>query len=302
MKTKLLFSIAALLAASLLTGCVASTPVGTFSKAASQAATDVANGFDQVQETTITRKMSDLASDTDSPTDSTFTGLLDPKIELAPRLDFLTELKNYAESLGALANADTKTDIDAAAKDLYGSLNGLSETYQKATSKQLPVSAGDTAIIATAVDAIGNAIAEYKRQAALRAIILQANPAIQDVCADLQKTFSDLKKDHFVYENMNSEVADMTSFYKQHTAKWNYEERRAYLEQIRKARRMRDDSDAFIASAADSIAALAKAHKALADSASHGKLTSSEVVKAIGELAGEAAKAKKFYDEIHTKN
>jgi len=302
MKTQFASAFAALTAASLLTGCVSASHVGAFSQAASQAATQVANGFNQVQETTVTRKLSDVASGTEGPTDATFAGLLDAKTELAPRLDCLSEINNYAASLGSLANANYRKDIDAAAASLYGALNGLAATYQKATASSLPGSADDTAIIATAVDAIGNAIAEYKRQAALRKIILQTDPAIQAVCADLEKTFTELGQDHFVYQNLNSEVADMTGYYNQQTTKWNYEQRLQYLDRIRQTRQVRDGSETFVTSAAHSVAALAKAHKALADAASHGKLTSAEVVQAVGELADEATKAKQFYDQLHAKN
>ena len=287
----------------LATGCVSTSQVGTFSQAAGQAITQVGNGFNEVQETTITRKLSDVASDTAAPKEASFEGLLDMKTELAPRLDCLNQIKNYADSLGNLANANYRTQIDAASANLYGSLNGLAKTYQKATSQKLPGSiTDDTAIIATAIDAIGNSIVEYKRQAALRKIILKIDPTIQTVCADLEKTFNELDQDRFIYMNLNSQVADMTGYYNQQTVKWNYEQRFGYLNNIRQARLTRDGSEVFVAAAIKSISALAKAHHALADSARHGKLSSSDIAQAIGELSDEANKAKQFYDTIHGKN
>jgi hypothetical protein len=301
MKSKFVAFIAVSSAASLFTGCVSTSHVGAFSQAAVQAVTQVANGFDEVQQTTVTRKLSDIASDTNTPTEATFAGLLDTN-ELAPRLDCLAEIKNYADSLGKLANADFRKDIDAASANLYGALNGLTARYQKVTGTAVPNATEDTAIIAAAVDAIGNSIAEAKRQAALRKIILKTDPVIQAVCADLERTFNGFNQDHFVFENLNSQVADMTSYYNMQTAKWNYEQRMAYLQKILQTRSVRDGSETFIALAAKSVAALAKAHKALADSADDGKLTSSEVVQAVSALADEANQTKQFYDKIHGGN
>jgi hypothetical protein len=302
MKITILLACPAMIVTLLLTGCVSTSNVGVFSQAASMAATNVANGFDEVQETTITRRLSDVAAGTNTPTDKTFTGLLDAETELAPRLKFLSELQKYANSLGALANANYRPDVDAASKDLYGALNGLAQTYQTATAQSLPGGTSDTAIIAAAVDGIGNIVVEAKRQAALRKIITKTDPAIQAVCADLQKTFNGLGEDRFVYENLNSQVADMTEFYNQQKTKWTYDERLNYLGSIRRARTVRDGSETFITAAGKSIAALAKAHRALADSARFGKLSSAEAVQAIGELASEASKAKQFYDQIHSPN
>lgn len=298
MKTNLLLQTVGMSVVLLLTGCVSASNVGSFSKAASQAATDISNGFNQVQDTTVTRKISGVASDTAAIPDDIFSGLLsDP--ELTPRLDCLNATKNYADSLGALANADYRTDIDAASKDLYGSLNGLTRTYQKATGQSLGISADDVAIISTAVDAIGNAIVEYKRQKALCTIILKTDRPVQDVCSDLAKTFDSRHTHDFVRANLESVVADMKNNYNLHTATWSYDVRFAYLIRIEHAQIVLAGSDKFITSAANSVKALAKAHKALADSATHGKLSSAEIALAIGELSKEANTAKQFYDQIH---
>ena len=301
MKVKIIWAIAALSAATLLTGCVSASHVGTFSQAASQAATDISNGFDQIQATTITRKMSDLASDTNHVTDDVFIGLLNNN-QMAPRLAYLAELKKYADSLGNLANANYSKNVDSASKDLYGSLNGLAQTYQKATTQSLPFTTNDTAIIATAIDAIGNAIVEYKRQSALRTIILKTDPSIQLVCADFEKTFNGLHQDQFIYQNLESVVADLSGAYNEQTVRWNYAERMTYLTRIQQARIIRDNADAFIVAAAKSAGALAKAHKALADAAKLGKLDSAETTQAIGELVDEANQAKRFYDNVRSGN
>ena len=63
---------------------------------------------------------------------------------------------------GNLASADFRKEIDAASKDLYGSLGELQNTYKVATKEKFPLSGDNLAIIATAIDAIGTAIAENK--------------------------------------------------------------------------------------------------------------------------------------------
>ena len=146
-----------------LTGC-AVTPlnhVGAFSQASAELAKNTADAYAYVNETTIQRKINDVAAMGNTPEDKVFEGLID-KSGLAIRISLLRGVEDYSKSLGNLASADFRKEIDAASKDLYGSLGELQNTYKVATKEKFPLSGDNLAIIATAIDAIGTAIAENK--------------------------------------------------------------------------------------------------------------------------------------------
>lgn len=218
-----------------LVGCTAVplNHIGAFSQASANLASTTANGYEIINNSTIERRLSDIASDTNSyPDENTFKGIITDS-NLAIRIKLLKGVESYAKALGDLASADFKKDIDAASKDLYGSLGDLQKTYSNALKDKLPLTEGDLAIIATAVDAIGTAIAEDKRRTALKTVVIQSDPSIQkamDLVSDEMPSLNEIS-----VANMKTIFTDKVKAYQHESKNLTYEQRVSALNNLRKA-------------------------------------------------------------------
>jgi hypothetical protein len=135
---------------------------------------------------TIERRIADLATENDPATvggrlvnEQPFEPFLEGA-DLGTRLQLLQGLDNYAQGLGELTTADFKKDIDAAAQELGGAFKSLSGTVAAASGGSAPLSDAEAGAITAAVSAFGNAIAEQKRRAAIKEVVIKFNPVVQD--------------------------------------------------------------------------------------------------------------------------
>jgi len=287
----------------LAAGCsTPSTHVGAFARAAGDASENIQNALRAVDQTTVERKLSDIALSTNRPviTAETFQGLFDEEKQLRPRLAVLEQLEGYANALGNLATADFRKDIDTASKDLYGALAGLAATYTKATGKPLQVDEADLMIVATSIDAIGTVIVEARRQQAIRQIVVKFDPAIQKVSAYLARELPDLYSD-LVKANLEATSDDLTSAYKREAPSLNYQERMTALRRLGQARQAPRAAPALFAAAGRAAAEIGAAHAALQAAATRRKLTSRELVAHIKTLVATAESIKEFYEKLKAK-
>lgn len=203
------FSAALLLAVLTSCGSVPLRDIKTFGAATSALADEATDAFDVVNEWSARRKIYDAAHDPTMSVDTTqvdsvsrtnLRGIFDPPDPVIPtppfreqlrlRMKALSELGAYAAALETLATADVSDEIDEASLGLRGSLASLRDTYGEAKPGSSPIITDDALdVIATAVNAIGKAIAEAKRRQALCDVIKQANPAVQKVSALLAEDF-----------------------------------------------------------------------------------------------------------------
>lgn len=279
-----------------------STQVGAFGKAASEASESIQNALTSVDQTTVNRKLSEIAISNDRPviTADTFKGLFNEEAQLKPRLEVLKQLENYSKALGELATADFREDIDNASKNLYGALSGLSSTYNRATGHTLPVDDDDLMIVATALDAIGSVIVEAKRQHAIRQIVVQFDPMIQKVSGYLAKELPSLYSG-IVRANLQAVGDDMAAAYKREAQALNYQERMSALRLVGQAKQAPLAAPAMFTAAGKAAEEIGAAHAALKEAAIHKKLTSKALVTHIRSLVATAESVKNFYEKLRTK-
>mgnify|MGYP000595594285 CR=1 FL=1 len=102
-------------------------------------------------------------------------------------------LRAYGQSLQKLNDAVSTEQITAASIKLNNSLHGINEQYEALTgdTKKLDDFDNGIDIISTSMTAIGRTIAESKRQDAMKTVISKADPWIQELTKELEKSLED---------------------------------------------------------------------------------------------------------------
>jgi len=287
-----------LISATLLFGCTrATTHIAAFSIASEDLAAQAIRGYEVLNETTVQRKIAEVAADpTQLPDEDTFVGLLEGKESLTIRIMALEYLKDYSVALGDLSTADVRSDIDRASKDLYGALVGLRDTFKEETGKDAGIEDEDLAIIATAVDAIGTVIAEAKRRVAIKTIVIKADPAIQNVSTLLRDEVPIFGE--FIKANLSTIETEMVKSYQKRAEKLTFDQRVKYIQQIRKQHRITEESGRFFNDLGTAAEMLGSTHAALRKAVEKNKFTTPELIEHIGELVDFAKSLREFYKEL----
>lgn len=298
------FSLAALV------GCASTlTQVKQFGSASKTLGEHARSAFDLAATASVDRHLYDVAGDPNKgPTDATFQGIFTgdgaargEAERLALRLRVLDQLSNYSTALQLLAEADFDKDIDSAAKDLNGSLIGLRDTFKSATGEDLPITDADFGAIATAVNAIGKAIARNKQQVAIKTTITKADPAVQKATALIAQ---DLGQDSdlagFVKEAISNSRGSVQQAYNLERVRPNstFDARYAMLVRARQLYDAETNTPAFFAAVSKGASAVGKAHSALRSAVEADDFSSAEAAKRIGELEVYVKSVRAFYSSL----
>ena len=284
-----------IISAAVLFGCVRpATHIKAFSLASEDLATQAIRGYELLNETTVQRKIAEVAADPGQvPDESTFVGLLEGKESLAIRMMALEYLRAYSAALGDLSAADVRTDIDEASKDLYGALIGLRDAFKEETGKDVGIEDEDLATIATAVDAIGTVIAEAKRRTAIKTIVIKADPAVQNVSKLLRDEIPIFGE--FVKANLSTIETEMIKSYQKRAKNLTFDQRIKHIQRIRKQHEIARDSENFFKGLGIAADMLGKSHAALRAAVEKNKFTTPELIEQIGELVDFAKSLREFY-------
>lgn len=287
-----------ILSAAVLFGCGRpTTHISAFSMASEDLAAQAIRGYELLNETTVQRKIAEVAADPEQvPDENTFVGLLEGNESLAIRMMALEYLRAYSAALGDLSTAGVRTDIDAASKDLYGALIGLRDTFKEETGKDAGIEDEDLAIIATAVDAIGTIVAEAKRRRALKTIVIKADPAVQNVSKLLRDEIPIFGE--FVRANLSTIETEMVKSYQERAKKLTFDQRINYIQRIGKQHQIAKDSENFFKDLGTAADMLGRSHAALRAAVEKNKFTTSELIEQIGELVDFAKSLRGFYEEL----
>lgn len=297
-------------------GTVSLSQVKQFGVASSSLGDHARKAFDLASTASVDRNIYDVAGDPQKgPTDSTFQGMFTGNIgipegkekadRLGLRLRVLDQLANYSSALQQLTEAEFAKDIDAAATDLNGSLVGLRDTYKKASGKDIPISDADIGIIATAVNAIGKAVVEAKRRAAIKTVIVKVDPAVQNatglLASDLGRE-SDLVS--FVKEALSNSRGSVQQAYNLERARANstFDTRYAMLVRARQLYDAEIMTPTFFAAVSEGSTAAGKAHQALRKAVEADDFSSAEAAKLIGELEFYVKSVQAFYKSLKAKD
>jgi len=281
-----------------LFGCARpTTHIKAFSMASEELATQAILGYEVLNETTVQRKIAEVAADPKQlPDEDTFVGLLEGNKNLAIRMVALDYLRDYSAALGDLSTADVRTDINEASKDLYGALIGLKDTFKKETGKDVGIGDDDLAIIATAVDAIGDVIIEAKRRGAIKTIVIRADPAVQNVSKLLKDEIPTFAE--FVKSNLSTIETEMIKSYQERAEGLTFDQRVKYIQRIRKQHQIVRDTENFFKDVGTAAGMLGTSHAALREAVEENKFTTPELIQQIGELVDFTKSLRKFHKEL----
>lgn len=299
----------------LLSACTPSLntqSVATFATATESLATSSKNAYDQVSDAVVMRNIYDAASNPKSDVrEDVFAPLVAPNDEqtsknLQLRFQLLDQLGAYAGALKDLVSFDIATGIDNASTDLAGALVGLRTTYKNTSGKELPLSADDLGLIATAVDTLGKEIAEEKRRRAVATIVEKANPAVQDTANLIAKEFgADSGMKVLARESVSNAYGSMRIAYLRERSTMSFEERLAFLQRLNDLHQAVGSTDAFFDDVSKGASAIGVAHGKLL-AVVQGKAvdlsTTAGLAAAIGDLKQRADSARDFYKKLKAAN
>lgn len=289
--------------AAALTGCSAlRSPatgyVGAFSAATKDVTGQATEFYSRVDDVTVQRKIIEVAADPElQPSDTTFRGTLTNK-HLKHRVAALGALSAYAQALAALATADLESEVDKAAKDLYGALTALNKTHGESSSEPLKVNAEDLGVVATAVGAIGREVADRRVRKALQVITRESHPVIESVTQLLVKDVASLSD--YVVSQLATVEAEMIKDYSRRAPTLALSRRITELEAIRDINALKLNAPQHMAAVAAAAEALTKAHAALRDALAGNKKSYNDLAGLIGQLAAYGNDLRKFHGQLAT--
>jgi hypothetical protein len=323
------FSFAGLLVLLLLAGCQNPTlsQIGAFGNSVSSLATNASNGYEMIDTATVIEQIYHVASDPSQvPSADTFKGVFSVPVAASPqdttapvvlpaltpdqekwsgiqgRLNMLSAMGKYANALQILATTDYRSGIDTASQNLDSGLNTLSADYTKISGKPSKISKNDIAILSSAVDAIGAAIVEEKRRAAIKAIIIKTDPTIQDAAKLLEEEFgpkadgipADVQQKLTLAANFlgNAYIAEKDQ------PGATFAKRYQMLIDMQNMYQLAAATPNYFGDVARGAKAMAQAHAALVQAVQQDKFTSSEIVNNIGDLVSYAQSVQAFYKKF----
>ena len=270
--------------------------IGAFSRATADLSKNAASAYEEVNNTTIERRINDIAAETGSTLDEATFGAVVGGVDWRTRIDLLKAIEAYSRALSDLSSADFRKEIDAASKDLYGALGKLQGTYATIAKRPSPLTSDNLASIATAVDAIGTALAEERRREALRTVIIQANPTIQRSMELFREELSLLKD--FVVSKLDTIYTEKVKAYQRESKSLNFNSRVSRLRDVRSAYERMADTQALLEHLTKAFAKIATAHQALYENVVRNQFTSKALVSEIKEVAELAKTIKEFNDKL----
>ncbi len=263
--------VAALVLLSFLSGCSLSPlakRTADFSSAAAATSIDTASAYQIVERAHYDTEVATLVAnyDTDGFHPEKIKPFLKPE-DQETRTRILNGLTQYAETLAEVSGDQPLADVDKQAAVLGNSLKDLSKSGALAPLAK----SADTElnIAAAALDALGRALIEHRRDRKLPDILKQMKDPIQQICDLLWKDIGDpeksglrnqLKND---YATLIRKQTDFITDSKNLTAG----ERRAAIAELPKMLAAQADGDRTLAATQDALKQLALTHAALADTA-----------------------------------
>lgn len=312
----LLIALVAVVSLSII-GC--STPpreVAQFGAATESMASSASGAFTIIERWGTSRNVYDLAAD---PTAQILdTSLDDNRFQdsFALRIKLLRELELYGKSLKTLASTDTSSSIDEAAVDLGSSLSGLSQTIGKLNGSTEIIGENELAIVTTSVSAIGRSVAESKRNAAVKKIILASNEAVQTACTLVRNEFG-TESEFFDYtrssiQNAQGSAQQALNFMAANrdlgggdnsdeihvSLLDDFETRRQLLKEILALKEAGANIEPFFKSVDSGTIAVGSAHQKLFDHYDKGNQSMADISTSINDLIKFATQTREFYEKV----
>lgn len=301
LRVRLAAAAALLLCAGLIGGC-AMNPLANraaaFSTAATAAATQTLNAYDQVNHAYSDGQMAVLVANYDRKGfDQDKLHPFLPEKDLAVRRKVLNGLKDYAALLAEISGDKPVAEFEAQAAASADALRRLDSN----SIKVLKVSDEQRNLAVTAVTAMGAILIEHQRAKALPAILEKMNGPIQNICSILRDDIGTLDSAGLadaVHRSFDRQIEAQKDFIDQHEKSMTAIEKRAEIETLPKLVLAQRQADEALASTRDTLADLAAAHAAL--TATKGEKDSPAFRLKLNQLIENARTVAGYYQSAST--
>lgn len=298
---RILFLIVVIL---ITTGCAnrqTAAQVKSFSLATTALSDQTIKAVELTNSSTIERKIHDVAllsgDDLDKLDDKTIYDIKGLKKDMQS-IKALNALKAYAKSLGALSDADFKNDIDNASKEFYGSLISLDKTYNELSQKNLGIGNEEFALLSALVNTVGTAVTEYKREKAIKEIIIKSDPYISQLTDVIYDSVG--KNKDVIVLNYKTTLNNEILVYRTDVKKGRYPNVEDKIEKIKNLRELTDrlhKMETIFVDIKKSIKKIEKVHHVLYKTVTSEQKTD-DLKKEIGELVSFSKEMKLFYKSL----
>lgn len=298
LKNRLILNCIGLMLLFTIGGCAQPTltQIAAFGTATESLSTKAVQGYGLIDEKVVKRKLVMLANDPNrGPKDKDFEGLIGAKTmaiaqtALATRFEALTQLGAYAGGLKKLATANFQEDIAAAALELNGALTGLELGKEERD------------LISVSINAIGRTIVEKKRREAIKTVIMQANPAIQDVAKLINSELGQKGgAGDAATQAVRTTEGVLKTVYNKNKSKPSstFYKRMAQLEGINKLHQDARNTNAFFNAIGEAALQVGLTHGVLFEEVNKGNFSSGSIAISIGELMNQAKSVYGFYQSL----
>lgn len=224
--------------------------------------------------------------------------------QLQVRMAVLQGLSAYAQGLAAIASDDQLTAFDNQTKALGQELISLDKTKPVAKTG---INDTEMAVFATAVDAIGRLLVEYKREKGLKKVIQQHDGDIRNICDLFVKEIGgsaptgDIPPSGLRNQLWNEYTEAMTSydlFIEKSRRRMGATEEFNAINQLANMVGQQISADAMLASTAKALQELAETHSKLSQSLDH---PDSGIEAMFTQLQADTKAASDFYSNLQSK-
>jgi hypothetical protein len=289
-----------LLAAACSSPPIASKRIAAFSTATQTATSNVADSFEAVEQSYFRAQLATAIANFDPAVGfdpNSIKRFLSPA-DIEARTKVLKSLSSYARALAAATSDSRLKEFDGATKELGDSLTkfSASDGAQALSKGALPTAA--PAALATAVNAIGRWLIEYKREKALKAVIPEMNEHVAAICTLLRQDIGELEAPGMrnqLYNQFEQEITTRNQWISQNYGELDPIERRQELTRLARLPIEQEQADAALAAVRRTLVQLEKTHAKLAQAFDENDVAIDAMIRG---LAAEAKRVKGFYESI----
>jgi hypothetical protein len=274
-----------------------------FATAATAAAKDATNAYQLVEQEHYNAEVERLVADFGTAGfDLNSIQPFMPPDDMDARTKLIKGLSEYAEALAAVAGDKPLTDMDTQAEAVGKSLTDLSKSDALASMvKKDKIGATDLNLVTTAVDALGRAIINHKRNSELPALLKEAKGPIATVCTLLQDDIGDPEKGGLRNQLKNDYLSDIQKQEKfiKDSPTLSPTDRQAAIKALATLAKASKDGDKTLAATQKELADLAKTNAALAET--DPKKDSPAFKTMLSELVDDGQQLRGFYEKLPAK-
>ena len=223
---------------------------------------------------------------------------------LKTRVELLDSLRVYAQSLVEVANGGDTVALNAAAKSLGGSLNGLTTAINTdmaggkgSTSTGLTMSDKVAPGVATGIKALADYLVNKKVQKSLPLILEKMDEPVRNIATLLESDVTILRRQ--TKDDYEQIVSHRDNFIRKNLTSLSSIEREHAIEQLPVLIAEQQRADMLLEALSKAIRDLALTHHALAAAAQHNNPVS--LADRIHDLENSEAELAKFYQSLQSK-